>query len=224
LNSATRLRIAALIEEGHALFDQFDRSVRDKAFHPFVPADHDIVLETLMTLRESPGRRHRSGPPSFIELGSGHGVITIMADLIGFDAVGIELDGKLVDTARELAARHDSRARFVAGSFLPTGYKWKAKSGDNRMGTIGSGPSGYLELGRPLDEFDIIYVYPWVGEAPIVRDLVRRYADPSARLILMDAVDGVDVTTVGEMARVEHQPVRPASIERESLSAPHDSV
>jgi hypothetical protein len=206
LDASIRSRITDLIEEGAALFDQFDRSVRDKAFHPFVPADFDVVLETLVKLRESPGRRHRSGPPAFIELGSGHGVIAIMADLIGFDAVGIELDAKLVDTARQLAERYDSRARFVAGSYLPSGYRWKAESGDNRMGTIGSGPSAYLELGRALDEFDIIYVYPWVGEAPIIRDLVRRYADPSARLVLMDAVDGVEITTVGENPRGNHRP------------------
>lgn len=197
MNTDIRRRIDALIDEGVELFDQFDRSVREKSFHPFVAADFDVVLDTLVTLREPPDRPHRNGPPTFIELGSGQGVITIMADMLGFDAAGIELDAGLVDTARRLADRHGSRARFVAGSFLPAGYRWKAASGDSRMGTIGSGPSAYRELGRALDDFDVVYAYPWEGEAPIIRDLVRRYAHPRARLVLMDAVAGIRVMDAG---------------------------
>jgi hypothetical protein len=197
LEAAVRDRIDALIEEGLELFSEFDRSVREKSFHPFVAADYNVVLETLVNLRESPRTApQRTSAPTFIELGSGHGVITIMADMLGFDAAGIELDGSLVATARDLAKRHQSNARFAVGSFLPSGYKWKSESGDNRMGTLGSGPSAYLELGRALDDFEIVYAYPWEGEAPIIRDLARRYANPRARLILMDAVEGVDVIQV----------------------------
>ena len=78
------------------------------------------------------------------------GVITIMADLLGYDAAGIELDAGLVAIARGLARKYDSKARFAAGSFLPTGYRWVSSDGDMRLGTIGDGPSGYLELGQPL--------------------------------------------------------------------------
>jgi hypothetical protein len=191
-DAVVRDRIDALIEEGMTLFSEFDRSVREKSFHPFVAADYNVVLETLLHLRET----RRGSAPTFIELGSGHGVITIMADLLGFDAAGIELDGSLVSIARELAKRYESKARFAVGSFLPSGYRWKAENGDNRMGTLGSGPSAYLELGRALDDFEIVYAYPWEGEAPIIRDLARRYANPRAKLILMDAVVGVEVVSV----------------------------
>src|SRR5215467_2305255 len=116
-------RIAALIEEGFEIFDQFDRTTREKSFHPFVASDYVRVFEALValqpTLRTPP---HRSGPPTFLELGSATGVITIMADLIGFDAAGIELDTSLVAIARRLATKYESRARFAGGSFLPPGY------------------------------------------------------------------------------------------------------
>ena len=42
-----------------------------------------------------------------------------MADLMGFEASGIELDDSLVRVARELAERSGSNARFVSASFLP---------------------------------------------------------------------------------------------------------
>ena len=192
IDAGVRDRIDALIEEGMNLFSEFDRSVREKSFHPFVAADYNVVLETLLSLR-APDRDRAS---TFIELGSGHGVITIMADLLGFDAAGIELDASLVAIARDLAKRYESNARFVAGSFLPLGYRWKSESGDSRMGTLGSGPSAYMELGRALDDFEIVYAYPWEGEAPIIRDLARRYANPRAKLVLMDAVVGVEIVNV----------------------------
>ena len=197
MDPTVRSAIDALIEEGAEIFDHFDRTVRDKEFHPFVPAEYPPILDALETLRHSDRLPRRSGPPTFLEFGSGTGVITIVADLFGFDAAGIELDADLVAIARQLATRHGSRARFVAGSFIPSGYKWRPSHGDARMGTIGSGPSAYLELGRGLDDFDVVYAYPWEGEAPIIRDLMDKYGNPGAHLLLMDPVEGLRVMSPG---------------------------
>ena len=160
-------RLAALREAGWALFDKFDHEVRDQRFHPFVAANYESVLEALIA-RRGPGLK-------FLEWGSATGVITIMADLLGYDACGIELDASLVETSRALAMKFQSKARFVAGSFLPEGYQWKPRDGDGRLGTIGQGRSGYLELGRSLDEFDIVFGYPWAGEEAMMHDLMRCY-------------------------------------------------
>ena len=172
-------RLDALCAEGWALWEQFDRTVREAEFHPFVAADYAVVRRALLELR-SPGRR-------FLEWGSASGIITIMADLLGYDAYGIEIDATLVETARGIARRHGSGARFVAGSFLPTGYRWRTAEGEQPMGTIDEGPSGYLTLGRALDEFDIVFGYPWGGEAPLMRDVMQRYGRPDALLLLFDA-------------------------------------
>ena len=180
---AVRARLAAVCDDGWALWERFDRTVRASGFHPFVAADYGAVQEALLRVR-APGLQ-------FLEWGSATGVITIMADLLGFEACGIELDGALVETARALAARHHSRARFVAGSFLPAGYRWRGPDGDPRKGTLGDGPSGYLQLGRPLEDFDVVFGYPWDGEAALMRDVMRRYGRPDALLLLHDASAGV---------------------------------
>ena len=120
-----------------------------------------------------------------------------MADILGFEACGIELDSGLVAVARRLAARYDSHARFAVGSFVPAGYRWKPKTGDGRMGTIDSGASAYPELGYALDDFDVVYGYPWDGEEPMMRDLMRCYGAPAALLLLMDPVEGVRVSAGG---------------------------
>lgn len=183
-DDALRARLDAVCAEGQAIFERFDRSVRERAFHPFVAADYEVVRRALLGLRApgagASGRR-------FLEWGSASGIITIMADLMGFDACGIEIDASLVETARTVAANHGSAARFVVGSFLPTGYVHRTPDGDARTGTLAEGPSGYLALRRALEEFDVVFGYPWGGEEPVMHDVMRRYGSPKALLLLYDA-------------------------------------
>lgn len=173
---ALREKLDALYDAGHEHFDRFDTEVRQRAFHPFVPADYNDVESILLPLCAEGVR--------FLEWGSGTGVITILADLIGFDACGIELDPSLVEVARDLARRFESKARFATASFLPEGYQYRDPDGGHRTGTLGSGPSGYLALGHPLEDFDLVFGYPWHGEEPVMRDVFRRYGRKDARLLI----------------------------------------
>ena len=176
MDRAVRDRIFALIDEGWEVWAQFDDEVRRNSWHPFVAGDYEMVLEALIPLYE-PGLR-------FLEWGSATGVVAIIADLLGFESYGIELDARLVDHARRLAMKYQSRARFAQGSFLPTGYQWRPESKDGRLGTIGVGPAGYDQLGHELEDFDIVYAYPWGGEEPLMRDLLRERGRKGARLLL----------------------------------------
>ena len=122
-------RLGRLREEGWALFDHFDLEVRQRGFHPFVAADYECVLEALIAQR-APGLK-------FLEWGSATGVITIMADLLGYDASGIELDESLVQTARDLAARFDSNVRASP----PAVSCRRVTNGSHAPATAGSVPS-----------------------------------------------------------------------------------
>ena len=170
---------------------RFDAEVRQDDWHPFVAADYDAVRATLVSLRR-PGLR-------FLEWGSATGVITIMADLLGFDSCGIELDASLVDVGRELASRWRSNARFAAGSFIPMGWEWSLSDGNGRHGTIGRGPSGYLELGRALGDFDVVYAFPWMGEEPMMLDLMRCHGREDAHLLLHTTQNGTKMYRGGRI-------------------------
>lgn len=185
LDAHLRARLAELADEGWEIWRRFDVEVRQEHWHPFVPADYEQVLQTLLRLR-APGLR-------FLEWGSATGVITIMADLLGYEAYGIELDARLVGVARELAERFGSRARFAAGSFLPAGYRYRSRTGDDRIGTIGTGASAYPELRHPLEDFDVVYGFPWHGEEAMMLDLMRAYGGSGARLILHGGSEGIRV-------------------------------
>ncbi len=169
---------------------RFDEDVRSKQWHPFLPANYRVVLQALVTRRAHDVR--------FLEWGSATGVITIMADLLGYEAYGIELDADLVDVARELALRNESKALFAAGSFLPASYRWKPDGGDSRMGTIGEGASGYDDLGHNLNEFDVVFGFPWDGEIDMMLDLFRQHGRADARLLVNMTNDGVHEYRDGE--------------------------
>jgi hypothetical protein len=51
--------------------------------------------------------------------------------------------------------------------------------------------SGYRELGHSLEDFDVVWGYPWDGEAPLMLDLMKRYGRPDATLLLNHASEGV---------------------------------
>ncbi len=182
-DDALRARLEALCTEGWAIWERFAADVRDRRFHPFVAADYGVVCEALWP--------YRGQHPRFLEWGSATGVITVMASLLGFEAYGIELDSSLIAPARALATKFGSGARFVPGSFLPTGYRWRTRDGDGRTGTLGTGPSGYHELGYSLDEFDVVFGYPWDGEEPMMLDLMKNYGRPDALLLLNSCSNGV---------------------------------
>lgn len=194
--ASVHTRLDAVCAEGWAYWEHFDRTVRERAFHPFIAADYDVVRAALQQLHPN-GRR-------FLEWGSASGVITVMADVLGFEAYGIELDASLVRTAQALALRHQSRARFVAGSYLPTGYRWRPGGKDRNSDKTGDGPSGYLQLGLALDDFDVVFGYPWNDEAAMMLDLMRQYGRRDAMLLLHDTNDGVRAYRDGRVVSLGH--------------------
>ena len=123
-------------------FERFDTDVRQHRFHPFVPADYDAVLQELISLR-APELR-------FLEWGSATGVITIMADLLGFEAYGIELDpAETIGRQRQHAAWRGGGARarprcacrpYTSSPTRPTGAgPVRGRGPDAASGTAAAG-------------------------------------------------------------------------------------
>ena len=105
----------------------------------FIPSDFRAVYTVLRALAEA----DLAPCELFCEWGSGHGVVTCLASLLGFDACGIEIEADLVDASRELAEDFDLPVNFVQGSFVP-----------------GNG----LQMLEPADDF--AWLTPTEGRAP----------------------------------------------------------
>lgn len=174
-------RLEHLLRRGSELWRDF-LAGRGGLFHGFIPADHRGAHEALLAERP---RCH-----SFLELGSGIGLITVLAALQGYDAYGIEIDSELVAIARDLDAEFGAGSTFAQGSFVPSGYRDEVSLLDADFLTVTEGADAYEELGLELDSFDLVYVYPWPGEEEWAEELVRRCAGPHTRLMTYAVDEG----------------------------------
>jgi hypothetical protein len=153
----------------------------------FVPSDFEVVYRGLAAIearRLAAGRR-------FIEWGSGIGVITCLAEMVGFDAVGIEIESLLVEIANDLADEHDVKAQFACGSFIPSGAEPRLEMPDDVAWLATHGPDGYEELEAEADEFDVVFAYPWPGEEHVVFDLFSECASMGSLLLTYHGQEGL---------------------------------
>jgi hypothetical protein len=98
--------------------------------------------------------------------------------MLGFDAWGIEIRGDLVDASRRLAHDFGLPVEFALGSFVP-------------MEAGATSPAGYEEIGLQIDDFDLIFAYPWPAEERQIARLFHRYASPRALLLTYHGGDEV---------------------------------
>jgi predicted O-methyltransferase YrrM len=178
--------VARLIADAQARVEEF--SDRQAAIIPaFVPSDFELVYRALVAIdsaRLAAGRR-------FIEWGSGLGVITCLAERVGFDAVGIEIEPELVDIAEALAAEHGIDTKFALGSFVPPGAEPHLEMPDDVAWLSTTGPDGYDELQVEPDEFDVVFANPWPGEEQVIFDLFLDCASVGALLLTYHGQEGL---------------------------------
>ena len=178
-------RLTQLFRRGSEAWDEY-RARCDGRYSSFIPADYRAAYDALRRLR---ARAH-----SFLELGSGAGVITILADLLGFEAYGIEIEPELVQIARDLAQASDSNATFEEGSFVPVDFRDSVELLDGDFLTVTEGADAYGELGMEIADYDLVYAYPWPGEEDWIEELVRREAGLHTALLTYSVSDGFELT------------------------------
>lgn len=157
-------------------------------FESYASADFEAVYETLSKIE--PKRQ------TFLELGSGLGVVTIMASRLGFDAYGIDAKAGLVEYSREFASEFAPNAKFGVGSFIPDEFEWDPGNGDESVRTFIDLPDAYDGLDMSLADFDLIYAYPWPTEHDLYYNFLGQFARPGAQFLTYDAREGMDLKTL----------------------------
>ena len=172
-----------LPDDVRAFLREADRRIErfqfDHHLPGFVPSDFARVYEVLRAVVATdltPGSL-------FCEWGSGFGVVTCLAAMLDFDAYGIEIEGELVDAARQLAADFDLPVEFARGSFIPKGTEVRldAGTGFSWLNTDGGGMPAEMDL-EP-DDFNVIFAYPWPDEEDVIDDLFERHGGDGAILV-----------------------------------------
>ncbi len=165
-------RVAVPLEAGDLavprFVDCFIRDAEDRAEELgdragrglFVPGDYRYAFQVLQWLVDT---RRVSRGASFLEWGSGLGMVAILAALLGYEAGGVEIDEGLVKESRALAARYGARARFEHGSYEPGKAGLKVITAARRA---------------------VVYGYPWPGEEMRFLQLFADTAAAGAYLLL----------------------------------------
>jgi hypothetical protein len=153
----------------------------------FVPSDFELVYRALTGIN----KRNLAAGRRFLEWGSGIGAVTCLGVLTGFDAVGIEIEPKLVGIAEDLAEQHGIATQFARGSFVPSDAEIRVEASGEFAWLSTGGPDGYLELQLEPDDFDVIFAYPWPGEEQVIFDLFENCASVGALLLTYHGQDGL---------------------------------
>jgi hypothetical protein len=127
-----------LIEQGRSRFQTVD-------CFDFVPSNYDLSWRVLDALPR--GR--------FCEWGSGFGIVTGLAEILGFEAQGIEIHPRLADASRQLLG--------------DLGLSSRIQTGD------------YLACRR---EADVYFVYCWPGMMAATEECFLAVAPAGAKLLI----------------------------------------
>ena len=178
-------RVKAFIAEADARCDQFYDDKLNQRFPRYVPSEPAQVYSALKYVTDQ-------GLPlgnNFVEWGSGFGVGTGLAALLGYQATGIEIETTLVEKAEALLADHGIDAECLAISYLPDGYiSYDALSGhdlvrDDSFGHSSEHPPRYEDMAIDVEEIDLFFVYPWPGEQEMMLKLFDAVAGEGAILV-----------------------------------------
>ena len=179
---------ASFLEDADERIREFFARHPDRPIGGFVPSDYPSVYSTLAGLIEL-----GFDPGIFCEWGSGYGVITGIASLLGHDAHGVELDPELVEYARDLLDDHDLSVEIHQGSYVPDGYDETVSMTDEGILSVIPGASAYDDMDLRIEDFDTIFVFPWPGTEPMHYELFDRYASPGTILVTHHGEDGTRV-------------------------------
>lgn len=162
----------ALIEDARTLNAAMSHERGEKRIPSLVTTDGAVAWRFLQS-----SLRHRSPDGArFCEWGSGIGVVSCLAQLMGWRTAGLEIEPRLVETSRALAGRHALDVSFFEGS-----YKL-----DNVAASFDTG------FGFNLFDFDVIYAYFWPAERNAMTQFVAEYARPGT--LFMRYGGGLDCT------------------------------
>lgn len=182
--------VAEFLTDSHARVEAFIADHLDDPVAGFVPSDYPMVYSMLRHITDAklaPGA-------AFCEWGSGLGIVAGLAALLDFDVYGIEIEQDLVDDSENFLEQFDLHAQFACGSYVPQDGQALTDDADESSWLALSGANAYDALGLEIDDFDIIFVYPWPGEEQTVRRLFSRFASVGALLVTYRGLEEIRVT------------------------------
>lgn len=179
---------ARLIDKANEAIESFMLADQE-VIENFVTCDFHLAHTTLRWIQ----RENLIAGNRFCELGSGFGVVAMLAARLGMEAIGVEIEQVLVAQANDLAERLNNKASFYCGSFIP--YETLADLEVDRDIQNVSVEEGnvYREVGMAMEDFDLFFAFPWPGEQVFFEQVFERWAATGAMLLTYRGRDGMQL-------------------------------
>ena len=150
----------------------------------FVISDTATAVGILRELRES-----HEVARTFCEWGSGFAQVTGVAEILGFEATGIEIRRSLAEASRKLLHDFDLRAEILQGSFIPSDFEIPSELYlPDGPTVLGEGAGKGDEVDVEIHDFDVVYAYPWPDEEGLFLHLFDERAARGALMVLYRGV------------------------------------
>ena len=182
--------ITALLTEAEQRCDAFFDAGLDRRYPRYLPSNPIAIYTALIALQKSDQLRGNT----FCEWGSGFGIATCMASLLGFEAYGIEIEEELAERSTQLAQDLNIPIEILCTSYLPEGYEECEGVGGKDLLPPEATTSGGVEIdttpvydGLDPDEVDLFFVYPWPGQEELMMDLFKAVSSEGAILLIYNA-------------------------------------
>lgn len=170
--------IAGLIDESRTCIERYQDRWDRRPIEQFVASDFELVYRALVNIQQRsliPARR-------FCEWGCGFAIVSCLADRLGWDVIGIEAEAELIAQARKMVTRWESHVELWHGNFLPEGSERLAV--DAHLPSLGHPePSLYSQHDLNVDDFDLIFAYPWPGEGDFLEHVFLEHAGRGACML-----------------------------------------
>lgn len=177
--SAFPKEVEKWLAAGRARIERYWDQFPQKPLPQYIECDFDYVARALMACADS----SVVDGQLFCEWGCGFGIVTGIASILGFDAIGIEAEEFLCQQARLLLEQNEVRAEIWQGNFLPRGSAQLAEESDPLVSLTHRIPAAYETHDMSLSDFALTFVYPWPGEEHFLRAVFDRYARPGALML-----------------------------------------
>lgn len=170
------------LTEASRRIDEFV-SANPVLYRGFLPSNYVMAYQALQYVRT----HHLATGDRLCEWGSGFGVVATLGALCGFESYGVESQDELVRASQQLAEDFSMNVRFVAGSFIPGDANQLIDQAfadqEGELGIDLNMESAYQTLGLGVEDFDVIFCYPWPNDVALTRKLFGRFASTNALLM-----------------------------------------
>ncbi|MGI9244307.1 MAG: hypothetical protein ACR2RV_26145 [Verrucomicrobiales bacterium] len=198
-------QVSTFLTAAEKRIDHLFETEQNKRIPRFIPSDPLAIFRAIdfVTGADLPLGR------VFCEWGSGFGVATGIAALLGYEAYGIEIEPSLVDASESLADEQGLEFTILNTSYIPEGFESYAAVGGEELvlpESFSDHGDGFDQIpvydGMPYstDEIDLFFVYPWPGEQEFMQQLFEAVATEGAILLtyLEDGEVSVHQKVAGE--------------------------